>query len=59
MTEFLIDGGIICNNPAFYAYQIANKFYEKKNIRVISLGTGENPFKEFDASATSKKDFMS
>jgi patatin-like phospholipase/acyl hydrolase len=49
LTEMQIDGGIICNNPAFYAYQIANSFNGKKNIRVLSLGTGEKEFNAFAA----------
>lgn len=40
ITGHLVDGGIICNNPAFYAYSIASNLYEYKKIRVISLGTG-------------------
>jgi len=40
ITEALIDGGVICNNPALYAYNIANDLRDKKGIRVLSLGTG-------------------
>ena len=40
INEALIDGGIICNNPALYAYQIAYYLREKRNIRMISIGTG-------------------
>jgi predicted acylesterase/phospholipase RssA len=58
MTEYLIDGGIICNNPALYSYQIATKLYKKKKVRVVSLGTGESPFKPFDPESVLKKDFM-
>ena len=36
----LIDGGLVCNNPALYAYNAAFFLSEKKNIRVLSLGTG-------------------
>ena len=39
-TESLVDGGIICNNPALYAYSIARNFKDKKKIRLVSLGTG-------------------
>ena len=44
MTELQIDGGIICNNPALYAYQMARVFNKKDKVRILSLGTGENPF---------------
>jgi len=36
-----------------YAYQIATLLNEKKKVRILSLGTGENPFKHVD----SKYDF--
>lgn len=42
--ELQIDGGIICNNPALYAYEIAKDLHKHKKIRILSLGTGENPF---------------
>lgn len=44
LTELQIDGGIICNNPALYAYQLATLMHNKKKVRILSLGTGENPF---------------
>ena len=48
--EILVDGGIICNNPAYYAYQMATSFNGvTKKIRVLSLGTGELPFSKIDA----------
>ena len=39
--ELVIDGGIICNNPALYAYMTA-KFLNKvtKKMRILSIGTG-------------------
>ena len=40
-TELQIDGGVICNNPAMYAYQMAKDMHSKKNVRVMSLGTAE------------------
>ena len=40
ITEALIDGGVICNNPALYAYMIAHDLRGKKNFRIMSLGTG-------------------
>jgi len=47
MKELLIDGGVIFNNPGMYAYEFARILKQKKNIRVLSLGTGEKPFKKF------------
>ena len=32
----------VSNDPSYYAYIIANDFKKKKNIRILSLGTGEN-----------------
>lgn len=48
-SELLIDGGIICNNPTLYAYQMANQMYNHKKIRVLSLGTGEKAFSGLDS----------
>lgn len=49
MSELLIDGGVICNNPALYAYQLAYNFHKQRKIRVMSVGTGEKPFSKVDA----------
>ena len=43
-----IDGGIICNNPGLYAYQLAKIIKGKKKIRLLSLGTGEKKFSEIE-----------
>ena len=62
MNEILIDGGIICNNPAFYSYMIANYFHNQKDvnkIRILSLGTGEKPFEKVDAETMNIAQFMS
>ena len=40
ITAQLVDGGVICNNPAYYAFEIAKSFYNKTDIRILSLGTG-------------------
>ena len=40
ITDELVDGGVICNNPSFYAYELASELKGKKNIRMVSLGTG-------------------
>lgn len=57
-TELLIDGGIICNNPAFYAYELAKDFHHHKKIRVISLGTGENPFHKVHPNDVTKVSYL-
>jgi hypothetical protein len=36
----LIDGALICNNPALFAYQHAKYLKGKQNIRLLSIGTG-------------------
>lgn len=36
----LIDGGVIANDPAMYAYLHSKNNLGKRNIRVISIGTG-------------------
>lgn len=59
MKELQIDGGVICNNPALYAYEFARLLLGKSKIRVLSLGTGEKPFKKFkDAASFSKITYM-
>lgn len=40
---------MICNNPAYYAWAMAKKVYNKNDIRIISLGTGEKSFSSFKA----------
>ena len=42
MEEFVVDGGIICNNPSMYAYLQAKYLQNHTNIRVMSLGTGRD-----------------
>lgn len=58
-TEYLVDGAVICNNPALYAYEMASKIYKKKNIRLLSLGTGEPPFKKQDPETFGKVEYYS
>jgi len=47
-TELQIDGGVICNNPSLYAYEMARDLYGYRKIRMLSLGTGELPFTKID-----------
>merc|ERR1719329_162527 len=42
INEVVVDGGIICNNPSMYAYMLAKYLKGKKDLRVISLGTGRD-----------------
>jgi patatin-like phospholipase/acyl hydrolase len=58
LTELQIDGGIICNNPALYAYNMATKLNNKSKIRILSLGTGEKKFNRFAAQSLSRIDYM-
>lgn len=47
ITERLIDGGVIANNPSNYAYNIA-RLKGKSDIRLLSIGTGEKEYKGID-----------
>jgi patatin-like phospholipase/acyl hydrolase len=40
--SWLIDGGIVANNPSLIGYVEASKFFKTKNIKVLSIGTGIN-----------------
>lgn len=41
IQQLVIDGGIIGNNPALFAYLVATKLNKKgPKIRILSLGTG-------------------
>ena len=46
----LIDGGIICNNPTFYAAIMAEHAILDPNstipLRILSLGTGDHEEKQ-------------
>jgi len=59
LTEYQIDGGIICNNPVMFAYQMAKDLnMVKEEIRIISLGTGEEPLVEINPKDVSIKDLV-
>ena len=57
LKEILIDGGLICNNPTLYAFQIASILKNQENVRILSIGTGEKPFKPVNKGYT-KYDWM-
>jgi len=40
--SWLIDGGVVANNPSLIGYVEASKLFRTKDIRVISIGTGIN-----------------
>ena len=40
MQNLVIDGGIVANNPSFFAYMIATHLHKKDKVRIISLSTG-------------------
>ena len=46
--QVLIDGGVIANEPAFYAYIFSQEILNKTNIRVHSIGTGVTQSKDLD-----------
>jgi len=46
--EYLIDGGVIANNPSMYAENIAAVNKNNLPIRLISLGTGAYETKPID-----------
>ena len=48
ITSVLIDGAIICNNPALYAYILASELHDKKKVRLLSIGTGDDTKPEID-----------
>lgn len=50
----MIDGGLIANSPALIAYEMATQLNKKKNIRMLSLGTGLGPAQKIDTKDWSK-----
>jgi len=42
LEEYMIDGMFVSNDPGYYAYIIATDFKKKQNIRILSIGTGED-----------------
>ena len=43
ITEYLIDGAVIANDPAFLAYETAKSLDNERNITILSIGTGIFP----------------
>jgi patatin-like phospholipase/acyl hydrolase len=40
--SWLIDGGVVANNPSLIGYVEAKKIFKTRDIRVLSIGTGIN-----------------
>ena len=40
--SWLIDGGIVANNPSLLGYAEAQKLFPNNNIKILSIGTGIN-----------------
>ena len=51
--SWLIDGGVVANNPSLIGYVEATKFFKTQNIRVLSIGTGINR-KKIDGQKSAK-----
>ena len=41
-NRYLIDGGIVANNPVLHGYAEVKKLYPNCNIKILSVGTGLN-----------------
>jgi len=55
--EYLIDGGVIANNPSTYAEQVAAVNKNNLPVRLISLGTGAYETKPINATEFSTFDW--
>jgi predicted acylesterase/phospholipase RssA len=40
--SWLIDGGVVANNPSLIGYNEARNYFKTSNIKVFSIGTGIN-----------------
>ena len=41
-SRYLIDGGIVANNPVLHGYAEVKKLYPDSNVKILSVGTGLN-----------------
>lgn len=45
-NEFIIDGGVVANNPSLYAYEYAKKIYPNcEKFHILSIGTCAKPYR--------------
>jgi uncharacterized protein len=57
-NEYLIDGGVVENNPAMFAISLNNDIIgDTRPIRMISIGTGASKAKDVDAADFSGLDW--
>ena len=43
--SWMIDGSIISNNPTLIGYAYSKKILESNNIKILSMGSGQNKTK--------------
>ena len=51
--SWMIDGGVVTNNPTLIGFNHAKKYFDNVNIKVMSIGTGINK-KAISGEASSK-----
>ena len=51
--SWMIDGSIITNNPTLIAYAYAKTILESENIKILSIGSGQNK-KKISGEASTK-----
>ena len=51
--SWMIDGSVVTNNPTLIGYSYAKKILETENIKILSLGSGQNT-KKIDGKTSSK-----
>ena len=51
--SWMIDGGVVTNNPTLIGFNHAKKYFDNANIKVMSIGTGINK-KAISGEASSK-----
>ena len=52
-TQVLVDGGLIANNPALYAYLLSRFGWNQteQDIRIVTIGTGTTQPAQIDTSS--------